>query len=167
MKLQYIAHYPEHVLVQVREMIKEEKLGIFLKQKYPQKHTLQTDKALYSFTMDLKNSYMKKSSPLSKVVYDGKIHVINHALGTHTFISRVQGGKLKSKNEIRVASSFKAMPEAFLRMIVVHELAHFKEKEHNRAFYKLCTHMEPAYYQLEFDTRLYMTHMELYGKLYA
>jgi predicted metal-dependent hydrolase len=150
----------------VSELIKEEKLGKFLKEKYPNKHTFQTDKSLYDFTIELKNRFMKKSSPLSKVIYDGKIHIINHALGTHTFISRVQGGKLKSKNEIRVASSFKSMPEEFLRMIVVHELAHFKEKEHNKAFYKLCAYMEPDYHQLEFDTRLYMTHMELYGKLY-
>jgi predicted metal-dependent hydrolase len=164
--LKYIAHYPESLIAQVRDLIKEEKLGTFLKQKYPKKHALQTDKALYDFTIDLKNEFMKKSPPLSKVLYDGKINIISHALGTHTFISRVQGGKLKSKNEIRVASSFKSMPEAFLRMIVVHELAHFKEKEHNKAFYKLCTYMEPAYHQLEFDTRLYMTHMELYGKLY-
>jgi predicted metal-dependent hydrolase len=165
--LKYIAHYPESLVSQVRDLIKEKKLGIFLKQKYPEKHTLQTDKALYDFTIDLKNEFMKKSPPLSKVLYDGKINIINHALGTHTFISRVQGGRLKAKNEIRVASSFKSMPEAFLRMIVVHELAHFKEKEHNKAFYKLCTHMEPAYHQLEFDTRLYLTHRELYGTLYG
>jgi predicted metal-dependent hydrolase len=147
-------------------LIKEERLGDFLLQKYPNRHMFQTDKALYNFTIEIKSSAMKKASPLSKVLYDGKIHIINQALGTHTFISRVQGGKLKAKNEIRIASSFKMMPEAFLRMIVVHELAHFKEKEHSKAFYKLCTHMEPAYHQLEFDTRLYLTHIDLFGKLY-
>jgi predicted metal-dependent hydrolase len=150
----------------VEMLIKEKQLGDFLLQKYPNKHRFQTDKALYDFTQEIKNSYMKKSSPLSKVLYDGKIHIINQALGTHTFISRVQGAKLKAKNEIRIASSFKTMPEAFLRMIVVHELAHFKEKEHTKAFYKLCTYMEPAYHQLEFDTRLYLTHIDLFGKLY-
>jgi predicted metal-dependent hydrolase len=103
---------------------------------------------------------------LSKVLYDGKINVIHNALGTHRFISRVQGGKLKAKNEIRVASMFKNVPEAFLQMIVVHELAHFKQKEHNKAFYSLCEHMEPSYHQLEFDLRLYLTHLDLFGKLY-
>ncbi len=166
MTFKYLNHYPSHVLKQVEGLVKDERLSAFLLEKYPQKHTLQTDKALYDFTMDLKNGYMKKSSPLSKVLYDGKINIINHALGTHTFISRVQGGRLKAKNEIRVASSFKSMPEPFLRMIVVHELAHFKEKEHNKAFYKLCAYMEPKYHQLEFDTRLYLTHIDLYGKLY-
>jgi predicted metal-dependent hydrolase len=29
-------------------------------------------------------------------------------------------------------------------MIVVHELAHLREREHDRAFYQLCCHMEPA-----------------------
>jgi predicted metal-dependent hydrolase len=45
-------------------------------------------------------------------------------------------------------------------MIVVHELAHLKEKEHNKAFYKLCEYMEPAYHQLEFDARLFLTQLE-------
>lgn len=81
--------------------------------------------------MDIKNQYLKKSSPLSKVQFDDKIHVINNALGLHSFVSRVQGNKLKSKNEIRIATVFKSAPEAFLQMIVVHELAHLKEKEHN------------------------------------
>ncbi len=108
---------------------------------------------------------MKKSAPLNKALYDGKIHVIDNALGTHRFISRVQGAKLKAKNEIRIASMFKSVPEAFLRMIVVHELAHFKEKEHNKAFYKLCTYMEPSYHQLEFELRLYLTHIDTLGKL--
>ena len=166
MRLKYLNHYPQNLRSQVEGLIEGNKLGDFILDKYPHKHNLQTDKMLYDFTLNLKNSFMKKSPPLSKVLYDGKINIINHALGTHTFISRVQGAKLKAKNEIRVASSFKSTPEAFLRMIVVHELAHFKEKEHNKAFYKLCLHMEPNYHQLEFDTRLYLTHIDLYGKLY-
>ena len=78
----------------------------------------------------------------------------------------VQGGKLKSKNEIRVASVFKNMPEEFLEMIVVHELAHFKEREHDKAFYNLCTFVMPSYHQVEFDLRVYLTHIDLMGKLY-
>ena len=73
--------------------------------------------------MDLKNNYLKKSSPISKIIYDPKIHVVNNALGLHTFVSRVQGNKLKSKNEIRISEIFRRCPEAFLKMITVHELA--------------------------------------------
>ena len=45
--------------------------------------------------------------------------------------------------------------------LVVHELAHLKEMEHNKAFYQLCTHMLPDYHQLEFDLRVYLTWREL------
>jgi len=104
---------------------------------------------------------MKSSPPISKVMYDTKIRDVSAALGTHTFVSRVQGGKLKAKNEIRISHLFKSAPEPFLRMIVTHELAHLKVKEHNKAFYKLCTHIEPAYHQLEFDLRVYLTYKDL------
>lgn len=164
--LKYLSHYTQETQKQVLSLIEQQKLSHYLLDKYPSSHSLKTDKALFDYTMGLKDTYMKKSSPLSKVLYDGKINVIHNALGTHRFVSRVQGGKLKAKNEIRIASMFKNVPEEFLQMIVVHELAHFKEKEHNKAFYSLCEHMEPAYHQLEFDLRLYLTHMDISGKLY-
>ena len=97
------------------------------------------------------------------MAFDNKLHVIRNALGMHTAISRVQGGKLKSKREIRVATVFKEMPPEFLRMIVVHELAHLKEREHDKAFYQLCRHMEPGYHQLEFDLRVYLSYLEASG----
>ena len=165
MNLKYLSHYPKNLQEQIAELIEKDKLSEYILNKYPKKHTYQNDKALYEYTQEFKNQYLKKFT-LSKVIYDGKINVINNALGTHTFVSRVQGTKLKAKNEIRVGTVFKNMPEAFLRMIVVHELAHFKEKEHNKAFYKFCTHVEPAYHQLEFDLRVYLTHVDLEGKLY-
>lgn len=164
--LKYLEHYPEHIKTQVRHMITENKLDKYLLKNYPKPHDIKSDKSLYDYTIDLKNSFLKKSLPLSKVIYDGKINVINDALGLHTYISRVQGGKLKSKNEIRVASMFKNCPEAFLRMIVVHELAHIKEKNHDKAFYKLCTYIEPSYHQYELDLRIYLTYVDKYGKLY-
>ena len=88
--------------------------------------------------------------------FDSRLHIIRNARGTHTTVARVQGGKLKAKREIRVATLFREAPEAFLRMIVVHELAHLKEREHDKAFYQLCQHMAPDYFQLEFDLRAYL-----------
>ena len=162
--MKYISHYPQHLQKQIQLLIDKEKLGIYLKKKYPIKHNIKTDKALYTFIMDFKNEYLKKCQ-ISKVLYDGKINDISNALGTHTFVSRVQGGKLKAKNEIRVATIFKDVPQEFLEMIVVHELSHFKEKEHNKAFYKFCTYMQKDYHQVEFDLRVYLLHLDLFGKL--
>ena len=104
--------------------------------------------------------HLRQSLPLGKVLYDGKLQVLKHALGLHTAISRNHGGKLKASREIRIASVFRDAPAPFLRMIVVHELAHTREAEHNKAFYQLCWHMEPDYHQLEFDLRLYLTALE-------
>ncbi|TCJ21132.1 M48 family peptidase, partial [Halomonas sp. GDM18] len=98
------------------------------------------------YTMALKNQYLRSSAPISKVIYDDRIHVIDNDLGLHTFVSRVQGNKLKAKNEIRISSLFRRLPEPLLNMIVVHELAHLREKSHDKAFYRLCCHMQPEYH---------------------
>jgi len=160
-KLLYLQGYPENLLAQVNTLIAQNRLGEVLQKRYPDPHAITTDKALYQYTQDLKSQFLRNAPPINKVAYDNKIHVLNNALGLHTAISRVQGGKLKAKAEIRVATVFRSAPEAFLRMIVVHELAHLKEKDHSKAFYQLCCHMEPQYPQLEFDTRLWLTHQSL------
>jgi len=51
-------------------------------------------------------------------------------------------------------------------MIVVHELAHLKEIEHNKAFYRLCLHMLHNYHQLELDMRLYLIQLDMTGAIY-
>ena len=165
-QLRYINHYSEAVVEQVKQLINNNKLGEYLLKKYPQPHDINTEKQLYKYTLQLKYDYIKQSNSLSKVIYDPKIHVYNNALGTHSFVSRVQGNKLKSKQEIRIASLFKNAPLAMLNMIVVHELAHLKEKQHNKAFYNLCEYMQPGYHQLELDTRLFLIYSELEGDLY-
>lgn len=156
--LPYLRHYPDAILQQVRQLLQQQRLGATLKRRYPEfSHDIQSDAALYNFCQALKQQYMRSAGPISKVEYDGKIHIIDNALGTHRQVSRIQGNKLKSKNEIRVASLLKQLPLPILRMVVVHELAHLKEKDHNKAFYQLCQHMEPQYHQLELDLRLFLT----------
>ena len=161
--MKYLAHYPPALQAQVRQLIADGKLADLLQKRYPAAHEIRTDRALYGYVMDLKNEYLRNAEPLAKVAFDSKLHVIRNALGTHTTVSRVQGSKLKSKREIRVASLFKEVPAELLRMIVVHELAHMKEREHDKAFYALCTHMDPDYHQREFDLRLYLTHRDIGG----
>lgn len=153
----YLGGYPAHLLAQAQSLIDQGRLGEVLLKRYPERHDVRTDKLLYEHVMGLKQQYLRSSEPLSKVAYDGQIQVIQQALGTHTVASRVQGGKLKAKREIRVATLFKDTPPQFLQMIVVHELAHLKEKAHDKAFYALCCHMEPDYHQYEFDLRLWLT----------
>ena len=160
----YLAGYPAALVEQVRRLIAEDRLGEMLLRKYPRAHAVRTDKALYDYVQDLKNTYLRNAGQLSKVAFDGKLHVIENALGTHTSIARVQGAKLKTKREIRVAAVFREMPLEFLRMIVVHELAHIRERGHDKAFYQLCRHMEPAYHQLEFDLRAYLSHLDATGR---
>ncbi len=158
--LTYLGGYPEHVLAQVRELVQEDRLGALLQGKYPEAHAVRNDRALFDYTVALKERYMRKAEPLNKVIFDGKLQNVGRALGTHTTVSRVQGGRLKANREIRIAIVFRDAPAEFLKMIVVHELAHLKEREHNKAFYQLCMHMAPDYHQLEFDVRLYLTHLE-------
>ena len=163
--MKYLKHYPANLQEQIKTLLEQNKLDKYIKSKYPIAHTIKSDKALYEYVNELKNQYFKKYQ-ISKVLYDGKINVINNALGMHTFVSRVQGNKLKAKNEIRVATLFKNTPEKFLEMIVVHELAHLKQKEHDKAFYNLCTFMMEDYHQVEFDLRVYLLYMDSFGKLY-
>lgn len=161
--MKYLAHYPPALQAQVRARMAAEGLAPMLLQRYPTGHDVRTDRALYDYVGALKADHLRNAEPLSKVMFDSKLHVIRNALGTHTTVSRVQGSKLKSKREIRIASLFKAVPLEWLRMIVVHELAHLKEREHDKAFYALCTHMDPDYHQREFDLRLYLTHLDAGG----
>jgi UTP pyrophosphatase len=159
--LKYLAGYPDHVQAQVRALIEQARLGDILRDRYGEAHAVRNDRQLYDYTLAIKDRYLRKAAPLDKVVYDGKLHVVKHALGTHTTVSRVQGSRLKASREIRIATVFRDAPAEFLKMIVVHELAHLKESEHNKSFYQLCTHMAPDYHQLEFDLRLYLTCLDL------
>jgi len=164
--LKYLGLYSPDVQAQIKTMLDKDTLGEFLLKKYPHQHTINNDKMLRDYVMGIKNKRLRQSAPISKIIYDKKIHVVNNALGLHTFVSRVQGNKLKSKNEIRISEMFKVAPEPFLEMIVVHELAHIKEKNHDKAFYQLCQHMLSDYHQLEFEMRLYLTQVECKGEIY-
>lgn len=159
--LRYLQGYPAQLQEQIRKLIAEQRLGDYLAQRYSGKHSVQSDKALYAYIVALKQEHLRNAPAIDKVLFDNRLDLTHRALGLHTAISRVQGGKLKAKKEIRVASLFKEAAPEFLQMIVVHELAHLKETEHNKAFYKLCEYMLPGYHQLEFDLRVYLTWREL------
>ena len=162
--LKYLQGYPQDTLLQVQSMLDAKRTGPWLLGKYPQAHGIRTDRALYDYVQALKAEFIKSGDAVNKVAFDSKLHVVKNALGTHTTISRVQGSQLKAKREIRIAALFKDTPAEFLQMIAVHELAHLRERNHDKAFYKLCTYMEPHYHQLEFEVRVYLTHLESTGQ---
>ena len=155
--LPFLGGYPDSTLAQVRHLIAQGTLGHYLARRYPERHAVRNDGALYEHAMALKQRYLKNAPLLAKVAYDIRLQIDQRALGTLTAVSRVQGGQLKAKREIRVAALFKDAPAQMLQMIVVHELAHLKERAHDKAFYALCEHMLADYHQIEFDTRLYLT----------
>lgn len=155
-KINYLHNYPAALQAQIRQMQAQDMLGDYITHRYAEPHLIQTDKALYEYSNDIKQTFIRSAPMLDKVAYDNRLSIEHHALGLNTAISRVQGGNLKAKKEIKISAFFKAAPAAFLRMIVVHELAHLKERNHDKAFYKLCQHMEPDYHQLEFDCRVYL-----------
>jgi predicted metal-dependent hydrolase len=164
LNLPYLRGYPAETVQQVADLLQGGKVGSWLLRKYPQGHGLRNDRALFEYVQGLKLAFLKGADAVGKVAYDSKLQVVKNALGTHTTVSRVQGSKLKAKREIRIASMFKDAPPEFLSMIVVHELAHLRERDHDKAFYQLCTYMEPSYHQLEFEVRVYLTHLEHSGE---
>ena len=159
--LPYLQGYPPELLLQVRALAASGRLAQVVAQRHPQAHEVRTERGLYDYVGELKSRFMRSAPPLAKVAYDPKLHLLRNVLGTHSTVSRVQGGRLKAKREIRVATLFREAPADFLRMIVVHELAHLKESAHDKAFYALCLHMAPDYHQLEFDLRLWLTAQDL------
>ena len=161
LRLKYLEGYPPALLAQVRDLIAAGRLAAAVAQRHAEAHDVRTERALYDYVCEMKARHMKGAPPIAKVAYDPKLHILKNALGTHTAVSRVQGSQLKAKREIRIAALFKEAPADFLRMIVVHELAHLKEREHDKAFYALCRHVEPDYHQLEFDLRVWLTAREL------
>ncbi len=164
--LVYLQGYPDTLVQQVERLLAEERLGAWLLQKYPEPHQIRADKALFAYVQTFKQRYLRKAPPLSRVCYDSKIR-LQHALGLHTQTVRSHGGKLKARHDIRIAAVLKLAPEALLEMLVVHELAHLREWEHDKAFYQFCCHMLPDYHQRELDLRLYLTQIERGGPLYS
>ena len=155
--------YPPELQSQAEAMLAAGTLGKLLETKYPVRHDVRSNKQLFDYVQALKARHMRKAAPLAKVAYDSSLRSVHNALGLHVTKSRMHGSRVQKRRAIRVAAVFKDAPEEFLRMIVVHELAHMKYQDHSPAFYKLCCNLEPDYHQLEFDFRLYLCVLEGLG----
>ncbi|WP_462169640.1 M48 metallopeptidase family protein [Pseudoalteromonas xiamenensis] len=154
---QYFLHYPESLQTQILQLIEhDESLVNYFQNKYPKAHEIKSDKLLFDYSNDFKQRFLKNTPRMDSVAYKKQSDLVKNALGTHTFKRQQHGGKLKAKHHIAIAGQLRTAPEALLRCLVVHELAHFKELDHNKAFYQLCCHMTPDYHQLELDLRLFL-----------
>ena len=158
--LPYLAGYPTELVERAEDLVRSGEALAYVAEHYPQSHDVRTSKALTRYVQDLKAKHMRRSAPLGKVFFDDRLKAAEDALGLHVTTTHSHGAHLRKRREIRVASVFKDAPAAFLRMIVVHELAHMKHADHDKDFYRLCFHMEPEYDQLEFDLRLYLSALE-------
>jgi hypothetical protein len=150
----YLRGYPEAMQAQALHLREQGVLEARLDEQYPGRHSITNNAALYTYAQDLKRQFLRSSPPLAKVRFDDRIKTLHRAFGLHTYAVRTQGPRLKAKNEIRIASLFKELAPEFLRMVVVHELAHLRHRDHDRAFYRLCEHMEPEYARYDLDLRL-------------
>ena len=156
-ELPLLRGYPADLLRQVRLLLAEDGVPGYLARRYPERHEIRSDKALYAHVDRWRQSHLRHAPRIDRVRYDNTLDVIEQALGQHVRRTRVQGGRLQVHREIRIASLFKEAASGFLDMIVVHELAHLKVMDHDRSFYQLCEHMLPSYAQREFDFRLQLT----------
>jgi len=76
--LKYLQPYDTKLQSQIQNLIDNDTLGKYILSKYTSVHRYSSDKALYGYVMELKNSFMKGSSPIAKVMYDNST-----ALDTH------------------------------------------------------------------------------------
>lgn len=153
-ELKYIPNIPE-VREVVSQLIADDKLGEFLRKKYPTAHDVQTDKALFDYAVKLKDEFLPGTPPLKKVRYGKKPYIQNTLAICHP-----------EAREIIVASFFKHAPFEMLKAVVLHELAHLKESGHGDAFYQLYGSMVPNHQQLKLDRALFLTYVDLGGTLY-
>jgi len=155
--LPYLAGYGPKIQEEASALLESGELGRLLAAKYPGRHEIRSNKALHAYVQELKARHMRTAPPLGKVLFDDRLQVVHNALGLHTTRTHAHGSKIHKRREVRVAGLFKDVAPEFLRMIVVHELAHMKHADHSRDFYKLCVFMEPEYHRLELDLRLVLT----------
>src|ERR1700748_3964006 len=80
-ELKYLGAYPAPLQEQVRELIRADRLGAHLAKRYPERHAIQTEKALYTYTNGIRQAFLRVAPAIDKVLYDSKLDVLHHALG--------------------------------------------------------------------------------------
>jgi len=159
--LPLIAGYPPDLVAAAEELVRSGRALAAIAERYPERHRVRSNKELGAYVQEPKARHLKGTPGLRSVAFDKRLRSAHKALGLHTTKRRVHGARLRTTRELRVASVLREAPAAFLRAIVVHELAHQKHADHDRDFYRLCCHMEPEYHQLEFDLRVWLSALDV------
>ncbi len=58
----YIQGYPQNIVEQVSSLVDNGKLIPWFEKRYPDRHQIKSEKALYEYAIAIKNRYMKKAS---------------------------------------------------------------------------------------------------------
>ncbi len=65
--LKYLQAYPPALQEQVQQLIVQNRLEAYLKQRYPERHAVQSDKALYAYALALKQEHLRNAPSIDKV----------------------------------------------------------------------------------------------------
>ena len=79
--LKFLQHYPATLQDKIRQLQAQNMLGDYISQRYPEAHLIQTDKALYQYSNEIKQNFLRNAPMLDKVHYDNKLGIEHHALG--------------------------------------------------------------------------------------
>ena len=135
--LPYFAGYPPDLLAGAASMLRQGTLLDTLSRRHGPPHDLRTDGALYGYGIQIKSRYLRNADPLSRVTYDNRLHAVRNALGMHTAVSRLQGGRLQAKRALRAARLFTDGPVPLLRLVVRYDPPPPKEWTTHQAIYAL------------------------------
>ena len=86
----YFQGYPPHIIEQVLQLFNGDRAVNYLKGKYPDAHSITSDKALYSYATELKKRYLKNALPFGRAAFKKQGDMVTNALGTHTFVCKVK-----------------------------------------------------------------------------
>ena len=147
----YFQGYPPHIIEQVLQLFNGDRAAKYLKGKYPDAHSITSDKALYSYATELKKRYLKNALPFGRAAFKKQGDMVTNALGTHTF--RMQGKT--RKHDLAINSDLLRAPEPFSKHSSYMNSLILRKKTTTKPSYQLCCHMEPQYHQLELDLRIF------------
>lgn len=154
--LSFLETCSEKLQNKIRNIIDKGELDAYIKDLYPEIHNISTDKALFAYAQEIRKKYMRKAPPAHKVVFDDGDDNVYNGLGDNINELILTDNGHKIKNVIRISSLFKSAPLELFHMVLVHELAHLKERDHSKNFFRLCQHMDDDYEQHEFDLHLFL-----------